>query len=459
LSRPRPHAHPGARSRPRTGKASSAGQAGVAARAAALRILSSVLDDGKPLDGALEAYENSATITKMATRERAFTRAMVGKTLRHLGQIQTLLAGLIAKPPHRAGALNRILELATAQIMFMEAADHAAVSLAVDQVAADPRASRYKGLANAVLRRLVREKPKLLASVEAPNLNTPPWLWERWVAALGEPVAKRLAAAHAIEPYLDISTGTDPAPIAKALGGTVLPTGSVRLIPSGPIEALPGFADGTWWVQDTAASLPARLLGDVAGLKVADLCAAPGGKTAALAAAGATVTAVDISAERLHRLTANLARLGLSAEVVTADILAWQPETLFDAILLDAPCSSTGTIRRHPDIAHLKKPGDVLALASVQAHMIDQAAKLLKPGGRLIYCSCSLEPEEGEDLVTGAIERNDLDLERIGANEVGGLEEVITAEGTLRTLPGHLTMPTERLSGMDGFFAMRLRKR
>jgi 16S rRNA (cytosine967-C5)-methyltransferase len=459
LNRPRPHARAGARSGPRTSKASSAGQAGVAARAAALRILSSVLDDGQALDSALETYENSATITKMATRERAFTRAMVGKTLRHLGQIRALLAGLIAKPPHRAGALDRILELATAQIMFMEAADHAAVSLAVDQVADDLRASRYKGLANAVLRRLVREKPQLLATVEAPNLNTPPWLWERWVTTWGEPVAKQIAAAHAIEPYLDVSTRADPAPIAKALGGTVLPTGSVRLIPSGPVEALPGFADGTWWVQDTAASLPVRLLGDVAGLKIADLCAAPGGKTAALAAAGAAVTAVDISAERLHRLTANLTRLGLSAEVVTADILAWQPETLFDAVLLDAPCTSTGTIRRHPDIAHLKKPADIPALASLQAQMIDQAAKFLKPGGRLVYCSCSLEPEEGEHHVTGTIERNDLDLERIEASEISGLEDAITAQGTLRTLPGHLTMPSERLSGMDGFFAMRLRKR
>jgi 16S rRNA (cytosine967-C5)-methyltransferase len=211
-------------------------------------------------------------------------------------------------------------------------------------------------------------------------------------------------------------------------------------------------------VQDAAAALPARLLGDVRGKRVADLCAAPGGKTAQLAAASADVVAVDISASRLDRLSQNLRRLRLTAETVAADILEWQPPDPFDAILLDAPCTSTGTIRRHPDIPWLKKPGDVAALAALQARMIERAVGFLRPGGTLVYCTCSLEPEEGEAQQAATLARLPLTLSPVAAGEIGGLAEAIAADGAVRTLPCHLAHAEPRLSGLDGFFAARLIK-
>ena len=211
-------------------------------------------------------------------------------------------------------------------------------------------------------------------------------------------------------------------------------------------------------MQNAAATLPARLLGDVAGKRVADLCAAPGGKTAQLAFAGARVTAVDIAAARLDRVAANLARLALGAELVAADVLAWQPPEPFDAILLDAPCTATGTIRRHPDIPWIKRPEDVAGLAALQARMIERAAAMLKPGGTLVYCTCSLEPEEGERHLARLREANDLQLVPVAPAELGGLAEAITREGAVRTLPSHLPAAEPRLSGLDGFFIMRLAK-
>jgi 16S rRNA (cytosine967-C5)-methyltransferase len=243
------------------------------------------------------------------------------------------------------------------------------------------------------------------------------------------------------------------------MGALVVPTGSVRLVPSGPIEDLPGFAEGAWWVQDAAAALPARLFGDIAGKRVADLCAAPGGKTAALALAGASVTAVDLSAERLKRVSANLARLDLAAEVVAADVFRWTPPEPFDAILLDAPCTATGTIRRHPDVAWVKRPEDVGNLAEIQGRMIDRAVAWLKPGGTLVFSTCSLEPEEGEHQMARALHRHDLAIVPVDPGEIGGLAEAVLPSGAVRTLPFQMPGPTPRLSGLDGFFMMRLRKR
>lgn len=397
-------------------------------------------------------------MARLDQRDRALARAIVGTALRRHGAIDAILGKLIDKRPRHAGRLMRILQIAAAQILFMGIADHAAVSVAVDEVAADPDAHGFKGLANAVLRRIVRERDTLLAGLDNPGLDTPDWLWERWRRTWGDTTAARIAEAHRLEPYLDLSVKRDPELWAERLGGIVLPTGTVRLIPSGRVEDLPGFGEGAWWVQDAAAALPARLLGDVRGKRVADLCAAPGGKTAALALAGAIVTAVDISAERLARLTDNLARLGLSAETVAADILEWSPPDPFDAVLLDAPCTATGTIRRHPDVAWLKLAEDVAALAALQFRMIERAVAFLKPGGVLVFCTCSLEPEEGEAHLAAALARLPLTLMPIDPAEVGGLGEVVTTEGALRTLPCHLTGPTPRLSGLDGFFTMRLRK-
>jgi 16S rRNA (cytosine967-C5)-methyltransferase len=238
----------------------------------------------------------------------------------------------------------------------------------------------------------------------------------------------------------------------------LLPTGSVRTVAHGPISRMPGFAEGAWWVQDAAAALPARLLGDVRDLSVADLCAAPGGKTAQLAYAGAKVTAIDRSPARLARLAGNLTRLGLTAQAIVADVLEWQAGP-FDAVLLDAPCSSTGTIRRHPDIAYLKQESDVLGLADVQRRLLDRAVELTRPGGTLVYCSCSLEPEEGEAQAEALLARDPRMRRRpIVPAEVGGRAELVTTTGDLRTLPCHLPDSDSRMAGLDGFFAARFER-
>ncbi len=438
------------RSRPATARP------GFAARAAATGLLADVLDRHRSLDALLEPGGDSAGAA-LPPRDRALARAIVGTALRHHGEITTLLGRLIEKHPPRAGAFTRIVETAAAQILFMNVADHAAVSIAIDQIDADPAARRYKALANAVLRRIGREREDLLAEVDATD-DVPAWLWQRWVKTYGEADARRIAGMHRLEPYLDLTVKSDPDGWAKRLDGIVLPTGSVRTVASGAIEALPGYADGAWWVQDAAAALPARLLGDVAGKRVADLCAAPGGKTASLCHAGAQVTAVDISAPRLRRLGANLSRLGFTAETIAADVFTWTPPQPFDAVLLDAPCTSTGTIRRHPDIAWLKRPTDIAPLARQQARMIERAVGFLRPGGTLVYCTCSLEPEEGEDQAAAALARLPLRPAPIAAGEVGGLAGIVTTSGALRTLPFHLASSMERLCGLDGFFVARFQK-
>jgi 16S rRNA (cytosine967-C5)-methyltransferase len=431
---------------------------GFAARQVATALLSAVLDEGRPLDGLLDVTGGYRPYGQLPPRDRRLTHAIVGTALRRHGEISVALARLIEKrPPRKAGALMRIIEIAAAQILFMGVPDHAAVSIALDQLEADRGDARhFKGLANAVLRRLARERESFPAS--DPRVNVPDWLQRRWSAAYGEETTRAIAAAHQIEPSLDLSVKRDPAGWAGKLGGIVLPTGSVRLVPAGMVEELAGYGDGEWWVQDAAVALPAKLFGEVGGRRVADLCAAPGGKTAALALAGARVTAVDISASRLDRLAANLARLKLSAELVRADVFAFEAAEPFDAVLLDAPCAATGTIRRHPDIPFLKHPEDVATLAELQAGMIERAVRVLKPGGVLVYCTCSLEPEEGEEQLARAVARHGLKNAPIAPAEIGGLAEAVTPAGAVRTLPSQLPNAEPRLSGLDGFFIMRLVK-
>ncbi|MEA2822261.1 MAG: rRNA (cytosine967-C5)-methyltransferase, partial [Bradyrhizobium sp.] len=347
-----------------------------------------------------------------------------------------------------------------AQIMFLDIPDHAAVDLSVRLVQADRRDIRYAGLVYAVLRRIARgEGAAALAKLEPLDLDTPEWLRARWVKAYGADTAHAIARANRLEPPLDLTVKADPERWAAELGGIVLPTGSVRLAAHGPIPALPGYGDGAWWVQDAAAALPARLFGDVPDKTIADLCAAPGGKTAQLVQAGAKVTAIDRSPNRVARLRDNFSRLALEAAMVVADATEWQSEQKFDGVLVDAPCASTGTIRRHPDVAWLRQELDIGALMALQKRLLQKAVALLKPGGTLVYCTCSLEPEEGEQAVAALLDaESGMRRAPIEAGEVAGLAEILTPEGDLRTLPCHLPHADPRLGGLDGFYAARLVK-
>ena len=435
-----------------------AAQLGLPARRAAVAVLSAVIEKKQPLDDILGRSIAKGWMLDLPARDRAFTRAIVAASLRRRGEIDVVLASFLDRGmPPKSGSLYEILLSAAAQLLFLKAPPHAVIDLAVRLAQQDSQAKRFDKLVNAVLRKVATEGEAIAAKLDAPRVNTPDWLWPRWSSYWGEPRTRGIAAMHLIEPPLDLTVKSEPDLWAERLSGRVLPNGSVRLQPKGRIEALPGYDEGAWWVQDVAASLPARLLGDVAGQRVADLCAAPGGKTAQLALAGASVAAVDISAHRLALVEQNLARLGLAAETIAADATTWQPDERFDAVLLDAPCSSTGTIRRHPDIPYLKSVKDIEGLALLQARLLDNAASLLKPGGRLVFSTCSLEPEEGEAQIAALLVRNPaLRLDPIAPEELGGREEWIEASGCLRTFPNQIELETPEWSGMDGFFAARL---
>lgn len=418
-----------------------------------------VLDGGRPLDDAFDAAARDVA-SAIDARDRALARLIVLTVLRRKGELQAVVGSFLGKPlPAGTGALWPILLSAAAQLLVLDTPPHAAISLAVDQCRADRKARRFDKLANAVLRRVATSGKEILAELDPVDANVPEWLLERWTAAYGSERARDIAAASLREAALDLSVKADAPAWAERLGGTLLPTGTVRLTRSGRVEDLEGYADGAWWVQDAAAALPARLLGSVSGLSVADLCAAPGGKTAELAAAGANVTAVDQSPARLKRLSENLERLALDAEVVTADVCAWEPGRTFDAVLLDAPCSATGTIRRHPDILHLKRKDDLTERLALQRRLLDRAAALVKPGGLLLYCVCSLEPEEGAAQIDRFLQ-DSTEFARVpvSAGEAGIDAAWLTPEGDLRTLPCHLPSSDPALSGLDGFYAVRLRK-
>ncbi len=428
--------------------------------ASSAKFPSQILPQPSPLPGASVSTPgfDHTPVTKGASsplefRDRAFSRAIAATALRRLGQIEDLLDRFLGKPlPNDAFEARNILIAGVVQLAFMEVAPHAAISLAVDQAKGARSAQRYAGLINAVLRKVSVNAAAIIPQQDAAVLNTPAWLFRRWAAHYGEETARQIAEAHVGEPALDLSVKTGAAGWAERLGGAVLPWGSVRLSIKGRIEDIEGYAEGAWWVQDAAAALPALLLGDVRGKRVADLCAAPGGKTAELAARGANVTAVDLSASRLHRLRENLTRLDLKADAVQANAGAWTPSEPFDAVLLDAPCSSTGTIRRNPDIPYLKSEADIHALSAIQARLLNHAIGLLKPGGQLVYSTCSLEPEECEAQIERLLAaRTDIAPAPIDAETFGIPQEAVTPAGMLRTLPFHA-------GGMDGFFAARFVK-
>ncbi len=347
--------------------------------------------------------------------------------------------------PPGAPRVEILLLLGAAQILFLDVPDHAAVDLSVTLANHDRGTRRYAGLINAVLRRVTREGRERIGNM-VEGLDTPVWLMERWIGAYGRETALAIADAHKIEPPLDLTVKEDAEGWASKLGGLLLSTGSVRLVDAGPIVALPGYDEGAWWVQDTAATLPAKLLGDIKGRSVLDLCAAPGGKTAQLIAAGATVTALDRSAPRLKRLKENLARLKFECETVVADAAAWTGGP-FDAVLLDAPCTATGTIRRNPDLSWHREPAELARLAGLQSRILDNTVRLLKPGGILVYATCSLEPEEGEQQIEEFLSRH-AEMRRVpvDAAEAGGIESFVTGSGDLRTLPCHLPNQNPRLS-------------
>lgn len=422
------------------------------ARRTALTILRAVLEEERPLD---EVLAQNTHLAKLAPRDRGFARLLVATALRRLGQIDAVIDHCLDRPiKAKDEMLRHILRLGAVQLLFLGTPPHAAVNTALE-LARGPRLAGQRGLLNAVLRRLSREGEALVAEQDAARLNTPDWLWESWCGAYGEETTRAIALAQLAEPPLDLSCKEDLRSWAITLGAEILPGGSLRLTGSqGDIARLPGYAEGAWWVQDAAAAVPARLLGDIAGKSVLDLCAAPGGKTAQLATLGAEVIAVERAKHRMQRLDENLKRLGLGAATVCADGTRWQPPAPADAILLDAPCSATGTLRRHPDIAILKGPAHIATLTKTQDKLLDAAVTMLKPGGLLVYAVCSLQPEEGPQRIDALLERNPK-LERVPvtAAELPGMEVAITTDGDFRSLPCHLG----ESGGLDGFYACRLR--
>jgi 16S rRNA (cytosine967-C5)-methyltransferase len=420
--------------------------AGLAARTAALDLFATALTRRAALEDGLAA----PALASLEPRDRAFARALAMATLRHLGPIDIALQSRLQKPPPER--VVNILRLGLAQAFVLMTPPHAAVATSVDLAHSAKATMPFKGLINAVLRALLREPPDLAD----PERLAPAWLFARWTSAYGAETARAIAATIAEEPPTDLSL-KDPAEadrLAAELEAQVLPGGSLRTERRGDVAGWPDFDKGLWWVQDAAAAIPGRLLAAQPGETALDLCAAPGGKTMQLAAAGAQVAALDRSAARLERLKANLARVGLSAEATAADATIWDDRRTFDAVLLDAPCSATGTFRRHPDVLWVGKPSDLAGLASAQSRLLDAAAARTKPGGRLVYCVCSLEPEEGEAQVAAFLTRHkDFRLDPLSPGEGGAPEASLRDDGALRILPCHLA------GGLDGFYAARLVRR
>ena len=417
--------------------------AGLAARRAALDVVEAALARRGGLDEALGA----PALSGLDGRDRAFARALAMTVLRRLGALDRVLDARLRKPPPEE--VRALLRLGAAQLLYMETPVHAAVDATVELAGQRPATRPFKALVNAVLRGLTRDG----APEVPPEAFAPDWLYARWRAAYGEAAAQAIAAHAAEEPAADL-TPRDPADadaIAAELEGVVLEGGSVRTRRHGDLATWPGYAEGRWWVQDASAAVPARLLDAGRGQTALDLCAAPGGKTLQLAASGAEVTALDRSAARLKRLGENLQRMGLKADTVAAEAAGWDDARRFDAVLLDAPCTATGAFRRNPEVLWITRPADIASLAAAQARLLASAADRVRPGGRLVYCVCSLEPEEGEAQVEAFLRaRTDFSLDPPASGEGGAPVSSLTPAGVLRILPPH------RDGGTDGFFIARM---
>jgi 16S rRNA (cytosine967-C5)-methyltransferase len=422
---------------------------GIPARAAAQSVLSDVLRKRRPLDSALEQ------LGRLPQRDAGFARAIASETLRRLGQIEALVREFVPRtpPPHKAGPTLEILYAGVCELLFLDVAPHAAVDAANRLAQADGKAVHFKSLINAVLRRVSRDGKEVLAAQDAPRLNTPDWLWTRWCETYGADTARAIACAHALPASVDVVLKDKK--FAAQLGGVVLLDNVVRLAPSSRVEELPGFFEGAWWVQDLAASLPARLLGNVAGQTVIDLCAAPGGKSMQLSALGAKVIAVERDAERLRRLAANIERTKLQATLIQADARDFRPEEPAQFVLLDAPCTATGTIRRHPDLPWIKSASDVTYCEQAAGELLSAAGDMVAKNGLLVFAVCSLEREEGAEQIENFLrQRDDFVREKLTVAELFRHPEWISVDGDLRTLPCHLAAE----GGMDGFYAARLRR-
>jgi 16S rRNA (cytosine967-C5)-methyltransferase len=430
------------------------------ARRAALQLLDGVITQHQTLDNLFARSCSEGLLQKAVPRERAFARAIVATALRHLGEIDALIALFLEKPlPKDASLTHSILRNAFAELLFLNIAPHAAVDNAV-MAAGKARAPtrHHKALINAVLRRASREGAERLATLDSFACNIPGWLQSRWLSAYGAEMARAIANAHLYDaPPLDITLRDESsAPHwARHLDAKILPNGGLRLTQSAPVETLPGFREGQWWIQDAAASLPARLLAPPHNAQVIDMCAAPGGKTAQLCSMGAQVFALERASLRLARLKENLKRLQLKATCIETDARLWRPEKPVSHVLLDAPCSATGTARRHPDVLRLREAEEIPALALLQGELLRAGATMLAAGGHILYCVCSLEPEEGEAIVSAFLaEHPSFTRSPIARAEVPGLEHALGRLGDLRTLP--CFWPEH--GGLDGFYMARLQK-
>ncbi len=407
-------------------------------REAALALIAAVLDRRRPLEAALDA------LPPMPARDRAAAHRLAAAVLRRTGSLDAVLEPHLRRAP--PDAVRHVLRLGAAGLLLAGTPAHAAVATSV-ALARTRGLAPFAGLVNAVLRRVAEAGPAALDALDGPRLDTPAWLWSSWGAH-----ARAIAEAHAREAALDLTLA--PGAVLAEADAVTLPTGSLRLPAGTRVADLPGYAEGAFWVQDAAAILPARLLAARPGERVADLCAAPGGKTLQLAATGAHVTAIERDPARMARLRENLARTRLPAETVGADALDWRPPAPLDAVLLDAPCTATGTIRRHPDVPHTKRPRDVATLAAQQGRLLAAAAAMLRPGGRVLYAVCSLQPEEGPARLADAAGCG-LAHDPFDPSELADVPEALTPDGCLRTHPG---LWPER-GGMDGFFAARFVRR
>ncbi|HUO91848.1 MAG TPA: transcription antitermination factor NusB [Rhizomicrobium sp.] len=427
---------------------------GEGARAAALAILSEVLRKRRPLDATTDDVLARA---QLSPRDAGFARAISHETLRRFGQLDTLIRTFVTRPPppHRSGPTLEILMAGACELLFLDVAPHAAVDGANRLAAADNKAVHFKPLINATLRRIAREGKEVAAAQDAARLNTPDWLSQRWRETYGDETARAIGAAHLVPPPLDFLGADDQAALRTRPDAIALPGGALRLRDAGRVDELPGFSEGQWWVQDFAASLPARLLGDVKGQTVIDLCAAPGGKTAQLAEAGGRVIAVEREPSRAQMLGENLARLRIEADIIEADLRDYTPPQPAPFVLLDAPCTATGTIRRHPDLPWVKSASDVGACAEGASELLEAAARMVAKGGTLVFAVCSLEPEEGPEQIAHFLRRHsEFGREPIDPSCIFDLAELVTRDGDLRTLPCHFS----ELGGMDGFYAARLKR-